>query len=181
MTTYFQLFVSFFKIGLIMFGGGYAMLPVLEHEVVDRRGWLTGEDLIDLFALSQCTPGVIAVNVATHTGYKKRGVLGAAFSTLGVIMPSLIIITIIAAVLNNIADIPAGQSALSGIRIAACALMIKTMVKMWKNGIRDWFGAVIFAAVFVLTAFTEVSTVWSVLGALLIGILSFHSEREAEK
>jgi chromate transporter len=181
MTTYFQLFASFFKIGSIMFGGGYAMLPVLEHEVVDRRGWLSGEDLIDLFALSQCTPGVIAVNVATHTGYRERGLVGAAFSTLGVITPSIIIITIISAVLNNVADIPAVQSALSGIRVAACALMVGTMVKMWKGGIKDWLGAVIFAAVFVLTAFTDVSTVWLVLGALLIGVFSFHSKREAEK
>ncbi len=181
MTTYFQLFASFFKIGSLMFGGGYAMLPVLEHEVVDRHGWLTGEELIDLFALAQCTPGVIAVNVATHTGYKKRGVVGAAFSTLGVITPSLIIITIIAAVLNNVADIPAVQSALAGIRVAACALMINTMVKMWKNGIKDWLGIVIFAVISLLAVFTDVSTVWLVLGALLTGILSFHSKREAEK
>lgn len=164
-----------------MFGSGYAMLPVLEHEVVGRRGWLSSEELIDLFALSQCTPGVIAVNVATHIGYRKRGPIGAFFSMLGVVMPSLIIIIIIAAVLKNVADIPAVQSALSGIRVAACALMVGTMVKMWKGGIKDFLGAAIFAAVFVLTAFTGVSTVWLVLGALLIGVSSFHSKREAEK
>ena len=180
MTPYSELFISFFKVGSLMFGGGYAMLPVLEHEVVDRRGWMTGEELTDLFALSQCTPGVIAVNTAVHTGYRKRGMVGALFSALGVVAPSILIITIVAALLHNIADIPAVQAALAGIRIAACALMVNTMVKMWRSGIRDLFGGTVFAAVFLLSVFTEVSTVWLVLGALSLGILSFHSKREAK-
>jgi len=180
MTAYSALFTSFFKVGSLMFGGGYAMLPVLEHEVVDRRGWMTGEELTDLFALSQCTPGVIAVNTAIHAGYRKRGVTGAIFSTLGVIAPSILIITIVAAMLRNIADIPAVQSALAGIRIAACALMVGTMVKMWKSGVRDPLGGVIFAVVFLLSVFTEVSTVWLVLAALLTGILSLNNSREAK-
>ena len=119
MSIYLQLFISFFKLGLLMFGGGYAMLPLLEHEIVDKKGWINNEELLDMYALAQCTPGVIAVNTATKTGYKIKGVLGAVCSTVGVVMPSLIIVVIISTVLESFAAIKEVQSVLSGIRVAA--------------------------------------------------------------
>lgn len=155
-----------------MFGGGYAMLPLLEHEIIDKKGWATNEELLDMYALAQCTPGVIAVNTATKTGYKIKGIIGAIFATVGVVMPSLIIIIIISSALESFAELAAVQSVLSGIRVAACAMMVATIIKLGKAGIKDWIGALIFAAVFVASVFFGVSPVWLVLAAIFAGIFS---------
>ena len=119
LNLYFDLFLTFAKVGVCTFGGGYAMLPILQREVVEKKGWATEEELTDYFAIGQCTPGVIAVNTATFIGQKYRGNLGGTIATLGVVFPSLVIITIIAAFLTNFAEIPVVQHALAGIN-AAC-------------------------------------------------------------
>ena len=110
-----QLFVSFARVGVLTFGGGYAMIPMLEREIVDRRGWATSEELMDYYAVGQCTPGVIAVNTATFIGYKTAGNLGGIVATLGVVFPSLLIISVIAGIIQNFSDIPAVKSAFAGI------------------------------------------------------------------
>ena len=106
-----DMFFTFARIGGLTFGGGYAMLPMLQKEVVEHRGWATEDELMDYYAVGQCTPGVIAVNTATFIGYKQRGVIGAIFATLGVVFPSLVIIITIAAFVSNFADLPAVKNA----------------------------------------------------------------------
>lgn len=172
MNIFLQLFASFFKIGLFMFGGGYAMLPLLEHEIVDKKGWASNEELLDMYALAQCTPGVIAVNTATKTGYKIAGMVGAICATVGVVTPSLIIIVAISSMLENFAAIREVQSVLSGIRVAACAMMVATLIKLGKAGIKDWIGAAIFIAVLIASVFFGVSPVWMVLAAIFAGVFS---------
>lgn len=176
----FQLFFSFFKLGFIMFGGGYAMLPILEHEVIDRRHWMDEEEMLDLYALAQCTPGVIAVNTATKTGYKIKGILGALFATIGVVIPSLIIIIAVSVLLKNLSAVEEVNNILAGIRVAACAMMVNTLIKLGKAGIKDWLGAVIFLAALVASFFFGVSPVWLVLIAIFVGIFSGKVRKEAE-
>ncbi|MDR1018099.1 MAG: chromate transporter [Lachnospiraceae bacterium] len=168
---YIQLFVSFFRCGILTFGGGLAMLPLLEKEVVESRGWATNEELLDMYAIGQTTPGIIAVNVATFTGYKKAGVLGGIVGTLGMITPSLIIITVIASGLSYIVKYPIVQHALAGIRLAVCGMMIVTVVKLVKNGVKDIFGIIICVGTLLIAVFTPVSTVFIVIAALILGIL----------
>ncbi len=172
MNPLFQLFFSFCKIGVLMFGGGYAMLPVLEHEVVDQRKWLTSEEILDLYALAQCTPGVIAVNTATKTGYKVKGIPGALFATVGVIAPSFFIILFLSSVLESLSTIAAVQKMLAGIRIASCAMMINTLLKLGKAGIRDWIGGAIFALALIGSFVFDLSPVWLVLFAIFAGIIT---------
>ena len=163
------LFWTFFKIGACTFGGGYAMLPIIQRELVEGRKWVTDEEITDYYAIGQMTPGVIAVNVSTFVGMKRKGVIGAIFSTLGMIAPSLIIITIIAAVLTNFASIPAVIHAFSGIRIAVLAMMTKTIVTLIRKGVKDIFTLILFIAV-VATIFFPVSPVIVVFVCALCGI-----------
>jgi len=165
-----KLFWVFFRIGGLTFGGGYAMLPLLEAEVVDRYHWTTREQLLDYYAIGQCTPGIIAVNTATFVGYKQHGILGACFATLGVIFPSVVIITCIAAFLKNFSHITWVQHAFAGIRVAVVALIINTIVKMWRTGIKDAMGIALFIIVFVLSASLSLSPIWYVAAAALVGI-----------
>ncbi|MEG1548268.1 MAG: chromate transporter [Clostridia bacterium] len=165
-----DLFISFVRVGALTFGGGYAMLPMLERECVDKHGWVTNEEMLNYFAIGQCTPGVIAVNTATFVGVKERGVLGALVATLGVILPSIVIILIIAMLLNNFADIPMVQHAFAGIRVAVGALILKAVIKLFKSSVKDWFGIALCAAAFVLVAIVKISPVYVVLGAALVGI-----------
>ena len=164
------LFVSFAKVGVMTFGGGYAMLPVLQREIVENKKWATEEELTDYYAIGQCTPGVIAVNTATFIGQKQQGILGGIFATLGVVFPSLVIITAIAALISNFADIPAVQNAFAGIRVCVCVLVLNSVVKLWKSTIKDKWALVIFALVLIGAVFTELSPVVFVLLAALAGI-----------
>ena len=166
-----SLFLSFAKIGALTFGGGYAMLPMLQREVVDAHGWATEEELADYFAVGQCTPGVIAVNTATFIGQKLGGAAGAAAATLGVVFPSLVIVTLIAAVLQNFAEIPAVRNAFAGIRVCVCALILNAVIKLWKKAVVDLPTAAIFLAVLVLAVFTKLSPVVFVAAAGLAGVL----------
>ena len=165
-----NLFWAFCKIGGLTFGGGYAMLPMLQKEVVEHYGWATEEELMDYYAIGQCTPGIIAVNTATFVGYKQRKILGAACATFGVVFPSLVIIMVIAAFIQNFESLEYVQHAFAGIRVAVAALIIQAILKLWKNGVKDKLGVAMFVVVFILVALLELSPIFIVIGAALIGI-----------
>lgn len=167
-----ELYVSFFKIGGLTFGGGLAMLPMLQREVVEDRKWCTEEEILDMYAIGQCTPGIIAVNTATYVGYKQSGFIGGLFATLGIISPSILIICLIASILQNFLHLPAVVHALSGIRIVVCALMLNTVVTMAKKGIKDALGAILFAGGFILACFTPVPTALIIVIAGIIGVIA---------
>ena len=166
-----ELFYAFAIVGVTTFGGGYAMLPALQREVVEKRHWATEEELMDWYAIGQCTPGVIAVNTATFAGQKQAGVWGGIAATLGVVFPSLVIITVIAAFIQGFADIPAVQHALAGIRACVCVLILNAVVKLWKKSVIDWKALVIFVLVFLGSVFFRFSPVLYVILAALAGIL----------
>ncbi len=166
-----QLFVSFARVGVLTFGGGYAMIPMLEREIVDRRGWATSEELMDYYAVGQCTPGVIAVNTATFIGYKTAGNLGGIVATLGVVFPSLLIISVIAGIIQNFSDIPAVKSAFAGIRVCVCVLIFNSVVKLWKGAVKDKATLVLCLLVFGLSVFFPISPIVFVVFCAAAGIL----------
>ena len=165
------LFLTFAKVGVMTFGGGMAMLPILQREVVENKHWATDEELTDYFAIGQCTPGIIAVNTATFIGQKRRGILGGVIATLGVVFPSLVIITVLAGLITNFSHLAWVQHAFAGIRVCVCVLIFNAVLKLWKSAVRDVWGGLIFAAVLALTFFTSLSPVVYVLLAALSGIL----------
>ena len=155
MEIYLQLFGAFFRIGGLTFGGGLTQLPMLKYEIVQKYHWLEEEELLDIFAIGQCTPGIIAINTATYVGYKKAGVAGGISATLGMVMPSLIIITLAAAVLQVIIRNVWVQHALMGIRAVVCALMLNTVLTMGKKVIKGRFAAAVAAAAFLVAFLTR--------------------------
>ena len=175
----FGLFGAFAVVGVTTFGGGYAMLPALQREVVEKRRWATEEEVMDWYAIGQCTPGVIAVNTATFVGHKQAGIWGGIFATLGVVFPSLVIIMIIAAFIQNFAHLPAVQNAFAGIRVCVCVLILNAVVKLWKKSVVDWKTFLIFLLVFAGSVFLNISPVLYVLAAALAGIVV--KELEARK
>ena len=166
-----DLFLTFARVGGLTFGGGYAMLPMLQKEVVEKRHWATEEEIMDYYALGQCTPGIIAINVATFIGYKNRGVLGAIFSTAGMVFPSLIIITIIAAFLQNFAELPLVKNAFAGIRICVGVLVLNAVKTLWKKGVLDKATMAIAVIVFLGMILLDVSPVVFVIGSGVAGWL----------
>ena len=173
MKEIFKLFMAFFRIGLFTFGGGYAMLPLIEREVVEKHAWSTNEEILDLYSMSQCTPGVIAVNTATFVGKKTAGVTGAIFATLGVLTPSLIIITIIATVLSNFADLEIVQHAFSGVRAAVAALIFSSCIKLYKSAVKCRTQLLMCVFAFVLVSFLGVSPLILVIVSGLFGFFFF--------
>ena len=165
------LFLTFSKVGVMTFGGGYAMLPILQREIVERKGWISEEELTDYYAIGQCTPGIIAVNTATFVGQKLAGVAGGIVATLGVVFPSLVIITVIAALLSNFAEVAAVQHAFAGIRVCVCVLIINAVVKLWKKTVVDLPTLLVFLAVLALSLFTSLSPVIYVLCSAAAGVL----------
>ena len=172
MKELFDLFWTFCKIGALTFGGGFAMLPLIQREIVENKKWSTEKEILDYYAVGQCTPGVIAVNTATFIGYKLRGIIGGIVATLGVIFPSIVIILIIATFLQNFADLAIVQSAFAGIRVAVVALIITTVVKLIKSSIKDYLGVIIAIIAFVISAFIGLSPVYVVIAAALTGFIS---------
>ncbi len=166
-----SLFTTFFRIGLFTFGGGYAMLPLIQREVVEKHKWASEDEVMDYYAVGQCTPGVIAVNVATFIGYKKKGIPGGIFATLGVVCPSIIIISIIAACLTHFSDNVYVQHALAGIRLAVCALVSVSIFKLLKKGIVDAITALIAVGVFALMSIVDITPVISVAISAIVGII----------
>ena len=147
-----DMFLTFARIGGLTFGGGYAMLPMLQREVVEKQGWATEEELADYYAIGQCTPGIIAVNTATFVGYRQAGIIGGICATLGVIFPSVVIITVIAAFLTNFAELKVIQYAFEGIRVCVCVLIFNAVQKLWKKSVIDQPTMAIFLLVFLISA-----------------------------
>lgn len=170
MKIFLDLFLVFARIGGFTFGGGYAMLPMLEKEVVEKKKWATQDELLDYFAIGQCTPGVIAVNTATFIGYKLKGILGAIFATLGVISPSIVIVSIIAAFISNFQEYEVVQWAFAGIRAAVVALIVSAVLKLSKKSIMDVVTVVIFLLTAGLSFFTDISPVIFVIVAGVCGL-----------
>ncbi len=170
---------TFFLIGSITFGGGYAVLPILIREIVQKRQWITEDVLLDYFAVSQTTPGVICVNISTFLGYRRKGILGAIAATVGVVLPSLIIITVIAAVLSNFSDIVWVQHAFAGIRIAVSAMIASTVWNLAKKNVRSWLKAAIAITAFVTVAIIHISPIYVSLAFAVFGAFFFGRRREA--
>lgn len=165
------LFGLFFKIGIMTFGGGYAMLPMLERELVTKRNYVTMEEIMDYFAVGQCTPGIIAVNTATFIGFKRKGILGGIFATLGVVTPSIMIITALASVLQLIAGNEIANHAFTGISVAVCALIIQAILKLIKSGIKDAFTLGIAIAAFASSYFLGVSPIIVIIVTAVAGVI----------
>lgn len=166
-----DLFLTFARIGGLTFGGGYAMLPILQREVVEKKHWASDEELADYYAIGQCTPGVIAVNTATFIGYNRRGVIGGIVATLGVVFPSLVIITLLAALISNFADLAIVKNAFAGIRVCVCVLIFNAILKLLKSAVIDAATFVIFATVTILVCITDLSPVVFVLASAVCGIV----------
>ena len=171
MKKYWELFIAFARVGVMTFGGGYAMIPILERELIDKRGWTTNEELMDYYAVAQCTPGVIAVNTATFIGQKHRGIIGGIVATLGVVFPSLIIIAALAGVITTFSHLAWVQHAFAGIRVCVCVLIFNAVLKLWKGAVKDVWGLVIFLVILALSVFTKLSPIIYVLAAAVAGLL----------
>ncbi|MCI8292013.1 MAG: chromate transporter [Hespellia sp.] len=174
-----ELYSCFFGIGVILFGGGLAMLPLLRREVVEKHHWVTEEEVLDIYAIGQCTPGIIAVNTATYIGHKEAGIVGSICATFGMISPSILIICLVASVLQNFIDLPVVQHALAGIRVAVCAMMLETVISTMRKGIVDKLGILLFLVSFVLACFTPVPLALIIVLAAGIGVIA--KKREERK
>lgn len=163
------LYFTFAKMGAVTFGGGLAMMPVLQKELITKRGWITDEELLDYYAIGQSTPGIIAVNVSTFVGYKQLGVLGGIVATLGIVTPSLLIIMLLAKLIDSVDEFPAVQKALKGVNVAVAALLTKVSFDFCKKTIRNVFSAALVLCSFVLVYFFKVQSFFVILGAVLIG------------
>ena len=170
------LFLAFARFGGLTFGGGYAMLPILQREVVEKKKWTTEEELMDYYAIGQCTPGVIAVNTATFVGQGLAGPIGGIVATLGVVFPSLIIITVIAAFIQNFAHLAIVQNAFAGIRVCVCVLIFNAVVKLWKKAVVDKPTLVICVLVILGSALTDLSPIVFVIFAAVVGIILKNKE-----
>ena len=166
-----DMFLTFAKVGVMTFGGGYAMLPILQREVVENKKWATEEELMDYFAIGQCTPGVIAVNTATFIGKKYKGIPGGIVATLGVVFPSLVIISLLAGVIESFSHLEWVQDALAGIRICVCVLILNAVVKLSKKSIVGIATFIIFLLVALGSLLIDISPVIFIVLAALAGIL----------
>ena len=168
-----KLFWVFAQMGAVCFGGGYAMLSLLQKVVVERYHWATEEELTDYYAIGQCTPGIIAINTSTFIGYKLAGIRGAVFAALGFLSPSIVIITVIAAFLENFADLPIVMHAFAGIRVCVCMLILDAVLKLGKKSVKTASAWWIFAVITVLASFTELPTTVLVIGAGITGYILY--------
>ena len=181
MKDLFDLFCTFARIGAVTFGGGYAMLPILQREVVENKGWAPEEELMDYFAIGQCTPGIIAVNTATFVGQKNKGIPGGIVATLGVVFPSLVIISILAGVIEAFSHISWVQHAFGGIRICVCVLILNAVVKLYKKAVVDKPTFAIFLVVTLGNLLLDLSPVVFVCIAAVCGIVLKRKEMEAKE
>lgn len=181
MNEYLDLFGTFAKVGVMTFGGGMAMLPILQREVVEDRHWATEEELMDYYAIGQCTPGIIAVNTATFIGQKRKGTIGGIVATLGIVFPSLVIISILASLITNFSSVAWVQNAFAGIQVCVCVLIFNAVVKLLKKSVIDKRTFAIFLLVMVGSALLNLSPVWFVFLAALAGIVLKNLEGGAVK
>ena len=175
-----QLFITFFKIGAFTFGGGYAMIPLIQHEVVEEKEWITDDDILEIIAIAESTPGPIAINSATFVGYRVCGFWGSFFATLGVVLPSFVIILIISAVLNEFQNVTAVKYAFSGIRAGVLALLLKALWTMYKKCPKNIASYIVMAAAFILTAFFDVPVLLVIIGCAVFGLISSYIAKRSE-
>ena len=178
MKKLFQIFWSFFQIGAFTFGGGYAMIPLIQREAVDKRGWVKEEDILDIIAIAESTPGPIAINAATFVGYRAAGVLGSVFATLGVVIPSFVVILTISFVLRQFQQIKAVQYAFWGIRAGVLALILKAMISMFKQNKKNWITFTIMGLAFV-AAMLGVHVLIIVVSCAVLGLVTYKERRQA--
>lgn len=179
MNTLLELYLTFFKMGLFTFGGGYAMLPLLEREVVDKKGWASHEEILDYYAIGQSTPGIIAINTSTFCGYKVVGNIGGIVASLGFISPSIIIISIIAKFLQSFSHLAIIQHAFAGIRVAVCALVFYSVIKMIKKDANTGLKFMVFVLTFVAIGFLSISPIVVVVTVGVFGILLGRGRKNA--
>ena len=176
-----ELYLAFVKIGAFTFGGGLAMMPIMQRELIEKRGWLTEEELIDYFAIGQSTPGIIAVNVATFVGYKRLGWFGGIIGTLGVVTPSWVIIMLLAGAISSVDKYPLAQKALKGINVAVAALLTSVIVKFSKKTIKNIWNAFFMLLAFVLIYFLKVQSVWIIIASLITGsLLTLYKQKKVK-
>ena len=176
-----QVFSSFFKIGAFTFGGGYAMIPLIQNEAVEKRHWVTDEDILEVVAIAESTPGPIAINSATFVGYKAAGVLGSVCATLGIVLPSFVIILLLSFVLQQFQQVQAVQYAFHGIRAGVLALLVKALWTMYKKSPKGWVSYVVMGASFILTAFFDFNVIFVIIGCAVFGLVaSLNMERRAK-
>lgn len=169
--TIWELFLTFMKIGAFTFGGAYAMIPLIQREVCDNKKWMSKEDILDIVAISETTPGPIAINAATFVGYRTSGYLGAFAATFGVIVPSFLIILMLSFLLTDYQNIRILRYAFWGIRIGVLALILKALVSMFKKNKKGIFAYIIMASALVLTAFVKVNAIFVIIGCAVAGLL----------
>ena len=165
------LFLSFFKIGAFTFGGGYAMIPIIEKEAIEKQHWITNADMLDIIAIAESTPGVLAVNTATFVGYKVRKFWGSVAATLGVVLPAFIIISVLSYFIAQVRDNLWVAAAFEGIRAAVVVLIINAVVKLSKGCKKDWFNYCLMGLAFILVAFLNLPVIPVILCAAILGIL----------
>ena len=170
--TLWQVFATFFKIGAFTFGGGYAMIPLIQRETVDNHNWVTEDDILEIIAIAESTPGPIAINSATFVGYRTCGVLGSAAATLGVVLPSFVIIFAISFVLRQFQELKAVQYAFQGIRAGVMALLCKALWGMYKKNKKNWASYTVMAGSFLLTAVLDVSVLPVLAGCAVFGLVT---------
>lgn len=181
MNIFLELLISFVKIGFLTIGGGYVMLPMMQSELIEKKHWITEEELLDYYAVGQSTPGIIAVNVATFVGYKKAGITGGIVATLGIIAPSLIIITALAGVIQSIDQYPNVQKAMSGINVAVCALITDATLNFIKKGVKNFVTLLVLLASFLLIYYVKVPSYLIVLGAAFLGTITYFVKNKMKK
>ena len=167
-----QIFVTFFKIGAFTFGGGYAMIPLIQREAVDHRKWVTEDDILDIVAIAESTPGPIAINSATFVGYRAAGVLGSAAATFGVVLPSFVIILALSFVLQQFQEVRAVQYAFRGIQAGVLALLFKALWTMYKKAPKGWAAYVVMAGSFVATAVLQINVLFVIIGCAVFGLVT---------
>jgi len=180
-----NIYLKFFKIGAVTFGGGYAMLPILRRETVEKENWLSEEEVMDFYAIGQSMPGIIAVNVGGFIGYRRRKEAGVVAAALGVVSPCIVIITIIAACLANFQNNAYVHHALSAVSVCVCALILDSIIAMWKKGVKDIFGFALFTIMLFAMTFTEASPVLlvviSAVGGIFYKSLQGYTAEDKEK
>lgn len=167
-----NLFFTFSKIGVTTFGGGYAMLPILKREIVDKKKWSTPKELANYYAIGQCTPGIISVNVATFIGYRRKGIIGGIIATLGIIFPSIVIILLLANLISNFSSFPITPHIFSGIRVCVAALIISAVLNLWKNSVVDKYTFFIFLSLFIIDYIFNISPIFIIIISGILGLLS---------
>ncbi|MEE0946194.1 MAG: chromate transporter [Acutalibacteraceae bacterium] len=167
-----MLFVTFFKIGAFTFGGGYAMIPLIQKEIAENKKWVTDDDILEIIAIAESTPGPIAINSATFVGYRVCGFWGSFFATLGVVLPSFMIILIISAVLNEFGNLKAVKYAFNGIRAGVLALLFKALYTMYKKCPKGAVSYIVMAFSFLLTAFLDIPVLYVLIGCAVFGLVS---------